>query len=210
VSIRSLSDERQEVYRHIREMSAHPLDVDLARPTSWMQATSIREANGSETALPRFGKHLLCAEDGLFPEEFNSWEGDVVQAELGRAETVGWYRNPARTSQDSLGITYKDGEEDRIVRPDFIFFGWLPDGSIVADIVDPHGIQFADAIPKLKGMAGYAEKFASVYRRIDAIAKLGDKFRVLDLKEARVRAAIETATSIRALYESDAADDYVV
>jgi type III restriction enzyme len=80
----------------------------------------------------------------------------------------------------------------------------------VADIVDPHGIQFADAIPKLKGMAGYAEKFASVYRRIDAIAKLGDKFRVLDLKEARVRTAIETAESIRALYESDAAGDYVV
>ncbi|MCG7363742.1 hypothetical protein MHZ93_21025 [Roseomonas sp. ACRSG] len=33
---------------------------------------------------------------------------------------------------------------------------------------------------------------------------------VLDLTEARVRTAIETATSIRALYESDAADDYVV
>jgi type III restriction enzyme len=59
-----------------------------------MQATSIREANGSETALPSFGKHLLCAEDGLFPEEFNSWEGDVVQAELGRAETVGLVPQP--------------------------------------------------------------------------------------------------------------------
>ncbi|HEV7268618.1 MAG TPA: hypothetical protein VGN83_27480 [Falsiroseomonas sp.] len=210
VNIKSLSDERQEIYRQIREMSAHPLDVDLARPTSWMQATSIREANGSETALPRFGKHLLCAEDGLFPEEFNSWEGDVVKAELARAETIGWYRNPARTSQDSLGITYKEGEDDKIVRPDFIFFGKLPDGSIVADIVDPHGIQFADAIPKLKGMARYAEKFATVYRRVDAIAKVADKFRVLDLREAKVCTAIETATSIRALYESDAADDYVV
>lgn len=210
VNIKSLSDERQDIYRQIREMSAHPLDVDLARPTSWMQPTSIREANGSDTPLPRFEKHLLCAEDGLFPEDFNSWEGDVVKAELARAETIGWYRNPARTSQDSLGITYKEGEEDKIVRPDFIFFSKLPDGSIVADIVDPHGIQFADAIPKLKGMSRYAEKFATVYRRVDAIAKVGDKFRVLDLTEARVRSAIETATSTRALYESDAADDYVV
>ena len=54
------------------------MDVDLARPTSWMQATTIREANGTETPLPTFDRHLLCDEQGLFPEDFNSWEGEVV------------------------------------------------------------------------------------------------------------------------------------
>ena len=211
VQIKSLSDERQEVYRQIREMSAHPMDVDLARPTSWMQPTTMREANGRERPLPRFAKHFLCADDGLFPEDFHSsWEGDVVRAELQRTGTLAWYRNPSRASQDSLGITYEEGEAVKIVRPDFIFFAELTDGSIVADIVDPHGIQFTDAISKLKGLARYAENYGSVYRRVDVVAKLSDKFRVLDLTEPNVRSSIEAATSIRALYESEAATDYML
>ena len=209
VHIKSLSDERQDVYRQIREMSANPMDVDLARPTSWMQATVIREANGSETPLPRFEKHLLCDDDGHFPEDFNSWEGEVVKAELARSGTVGWYRNPSRPSQDSLGVVYEDGDEAKIVRPDFVFFGELPDGSVVADIVDPHGIQFSDAIPKLKGLSRYAQSFGTAFRRVDSIAKIGDKFRVLDLTEAKVRASVETAGSAKALYESDVATDYI-
>jgi hypothetical protein len=208
VEIKSLSDERQEVYRQIREMSANPMDVDLARPTSWMQPTSTREANGTETPLPRFEKHLLCGDDGLFPGDFNSWEGEVVKAELARAGTVGWYRNPSRASQDSLGVIYDDGDGPKIVRPDFVFFSQLPNGSIVADIVDPHGIQFGDAIPKLKGLAHYAETFGDQYRRIEAVAKIGEKFRVLDMMEDTTRTAVATATSIKTLYESEVATDY--
>lgn len=209
IEIKDLSDERQDVYRQIREMSAHPMDVDLARPTSWMQATTIREANGSEAPLPTFDRHMLCDEKGMFPEDFNSWEGEVVSAELARPGSVAWYRNPSRASQDSLGIIYEDGGEPKIVRPDFVFFVQQGDGTVAADIVDPHGIQFGDAIPKLKGLAQYAERFGDQYRRIEAVAKIGDKFRVLDLKEAATRAAVSTAASIRALYESAAASDYV-
>ena len=209
VEIKSLTEERQEVYRQIREMSTDPMDVDLAQPKSWMQLTTIREADGSETLLPRFEKHLLCADDGIFPADFNSWEGEVLQAELRRAHTVAWYRNPSRASQDSLGITYEDGSETKIMRPDFIFFAQLSDGTIVADIVDPHGTQFSDAIPKLKGLARYAETYGSVFRRIDGVAKLGDTFRLLDLTEQAVRSAVESATSIKALYESEVAADYI-
>jgi len=209
VEIKDLSDERQDVYRQIREMSAKPMDVDLARPTSWMQATTIREANGSEVPLPTFDRHMLCDEKGMFPEDFNSWEGEVVSAELARPGTVAWYRNPSRASQDSLGIIYDDGGEPKVVRPDFVFFVQQGDGTVAADIVDPHGIQFGDAIPKLKGLAQYAERFGDQYRRIEAVAKIGDKFRVLDLKEAAMRASVSAATSIRALYEGAAASDYV-
>lgn len=209
VDIKNLSDERQDVYRQIREMSANPMDVDLARPTSWMQPTTIREANGSETPLPSFERHMLCDEHGMFPEDFNSWEGEVVKSELARAGAVAWYRNPSRASQDSLGIIYKDGGEPRIVRPDFVFFVQQDDGTVAADIVDPHGIQFGDAMPKLKGLAQYAERFGDQYRRIEAVAKIGDKFRVLDLKEAATRASVSTATTIKALYESTDAFDYL-
>jgi len=210
IEIRGLSDERQEVYRQLREMSAHPLDVDLAEPKSWMQPTTIREADGTETPLPRYEHHLMCSDDGLFPEDFNSWEADVLTAEMKRPDVIGWYRNPSRASQDSLGITYQDGNEVKILRPDFIFFARLADGTIAADIVDPHGTQFSDAIPKLKGLAQYAERHGENFRRIDAIAKIGEAFRVLDMKEASVRSAVNAATSIKALYESDAADNYEV
>lgn len=209
-AIKKLTDERQEAYRQIREMSAHPLDVDLARPNTWMVPTTAREPNGKEFDLPRFERHLLCDSDGLFPEHFNSWEGEVVLAELQREGTIAWYRNPDRASQDSLGATYEDGDEMKIVRPDFVFFSKQTDGNIVADIVDPHGIHLADALPKLKGLAKYAEANVGIYRRVDAIAKVGETFRVLNLAEQSVRAAIGAAVSAKSLYDSKIATYYSV
>ena len=208
IEVKNLSDRRQDVYRQIREMSATPLDVDLARPASWMQRSSVRESDGTETPLPRFDRHLLCADDGLFPGAFNTWETEVLRAELARPGTIAWYRNPSRASQDSLGIVYAEDGEAKIVRPDFVFFGRLPDGTVAADIVDPHGTQFSDAAPKLKGLARYAEAHAGVFRRIEAVARIGDVFRVLDLTETAVRAAVGSAASMRALYESEVAADY--
>lgn len=208
VPIKALSDERQEVYRQIREMSADPLPVDLARPNTWLQMTTARKADGKEEPLPRYAKHLLCDDDGLFPGDFNSWEAKVVADELKRETTIGWYRNPARPTQDSLGVIYEDGGDPNIVRPDFIFFARMPDGSVAADIVDPHGIQFGDALPKLKGLAKYAEENSGVYRRVEVFAEVAGKFRVIDLTQASVRAAVSAATTIGELYGSNAASDY--
>ena len=210
VVIKSLNDERQDVYRQIREMSADPLDVDLAQPKTWLQPTTARDPDGTEFDLPRFEKHLLCDEDGLFSQHFNSWEDKVLLAELQHEETVAWYRNPARASQDSLGVTYEDGSEIRIVRPDFVFFARLADGSFAADIVDPHSHHLADALPKLKGLARYAEANGTIYRRIEAVAKLDSGFKLLDLTEQHVREAVDKTTSAKSLYESAVAIDYVV
>jgi len=153
VNIKDLSDERQDVYREIREMSIDPMGVDLARPISWMQPTTIREADGTEKALPKYEKHMLCNSEGWFPEDFNMWEIDVLNLEMSRSDSVAWYRNPARASQDSLGVSYEDANNIKMMRPDFIFFAQIADGTIVADIVDPHGTQFSDSIPKLRGLA---------------------------------------------------------
>jgi type III restriction enzyme len=210
IEIKNLTDERQDVYRQIKETSANPMDVDLARPSFWLQASTIRQADGAETPLPTFEKHLLCDERGLFPEDFNSWEGEVVRAELRRSDTIAWYRNPSRASQDSLGVVYEDAGDVKIVRPDFVFFVEQSDGNVSADIVDPHGIQFVDALAKLRGLAEYAETHATHYRRVDSVAKIGDTFRVLDLKDATVRSAVRSASSAKQLYESDAGNDYFV
>ncbi len=158
VQIRDLSDERQEAYRIIRGMSRYPEDIDLTKPLSWMEPTSAREQDGTVTPLPTYTDHLLCTDEGDFPTEMNHWEVQVLEAERKRKGFLAWYRNPSRSSQDSLGIAYMDGELHKILRPDFIFFAKQPDGKVIADIVDPHGTQFSDALPKLKGLATYAER----------------------------------------------------
>jgi hypothetical protein len=211
IPLKNLKDERQEVYRELAAMSVEPQDISLALPRSRLQATTIRETNGGEMPLPRFEKHLLCDADRLFPERFNGWESDVIAAESGREGFVAWYRNPSRTSPESLGVAYGPGNDQLIMRPDFIFFACSPTGEIVADIVDPHSFQYEDALPKLRGLAQYAESSrGEAFRRIDAVAKVGAVYRVLDMKEGSVRDAVLRATSAPALYSSDAAADYLI
>jgi len=134
-------------------------------------------------------------------------EKAVLKAEIQRDGFKGWYRNPDRPSQDSLGIAYADSGETKIVRPDFLFFAEQND-KIVVDIIDPHGFHLADALPKLKGLAQYAEAHAQVYRRIEAVAESGGQLRVLDLTRADVRQTLMAATSAETLYKSVVAGDY--
>ena len=100
VPIKRLSDQRQEVYRQIRQMSISTEDIDLAKPTSWIVATTAREADGRQNPLPAYKHHLLCGHEGTFPAEMNTWEVEVLEAEMGRQDFQAWYRNPARSSQE--------------------------------------------------------------------------------------------------------------
>lgn len=120
-----------------------------------------------------------------------------------------WYRNPNRPTQDSLGVAFVEGDETSIVRPDFLFFCESADGSVVVDIVDPHGIHLADALPKLRGLARYAETHPEIYRRIQSVAKVGGKLRVLDVTREDVRKTITVAKDDTAsLYSGALASDY--
>lgn len=206
--IKGLTDERQEEYRLIKGMSTEPGEIDLAKPKSWIVATTALEKDGSKTPLPTHKQHLLCDENGIFPAEMNEWEIAVLEAEMKRQGFQAWYRNPSRSSQDSLGVAYTENSQVKIVRPDFIFFSIQSDGTTVADIVDPHGTQYSDALPKLQGLVCYAETYATVYRRIEAVAKVGDKLRVLNLTDSAVRKAVSDAKDAKKLYEGTLASDY--
>jgi type III restriction enzyme len=208
ILVKNLSDERQDAYRLIKQMSTRPADVDLVQPKSWMEATFVREADGSETPLLTYSQHVLCDEYGNFPAEMNRWEIEVLKAEMQRKGFQAWYRNPSRSSQESLGVAYIDNMQVKILRPDFIFFCMHSNGTIAADIVDPHGTQFGDALPKLQGLARYAEQHMFVYRRIEAIAKIGEKLRVLDFTDPVVRKAVAEAKDAKSLYEGSSASDY--
>lgn len=207
--IKELSDDRQEIYRQIAALSTEPQDVDLARPVSRFEATKAREGDSIETEISTYEQHLLCDGHGLYPVELGDWEKAVLMAEMKRSGFKFWYRNPDRPSQDSLGISYVDGDDTKIMRPDFIFFA-EQEGEIVVDIIDPHGFHLADALLKLQGLAHYAAMHSQFYRRIEAVAKIGGKLRVLDLTRADVREEIldKEATSAEALYKGALAGDY--
>lgn len=204
--IKALNDDRKEVYREIIEMSSVPQSVDLAKPESRYEATKARE-NAQVTNLPTWKKHLLCDDVGNYPAELNDWERKVVETESKRDGFCFWYRNPQQPGQSSLGIAYVEDEQYKIVRPDFLFFAEQV-GDVVVDLVDPHGLHLADALPKLQGLAAYAEDNASAYRRIESVAEAAGKLRVLDLKRVEVRRAIKEASSARGLYEGPLAADY--
>lgn len=207
VDIKSLPHDRQEAYRQIMEMSSDPQDVDLVRPEARDEATSVHE-QGKITPLPTHRDHLLCDEAGGYPAELNSWERAVIEIETTRSGFSFWYRNPQQPGQSSLGIAYRVGEQYKIVRPDFIFFATLKDGTVVADIVDPHGHHLGDALPKLQGLAKYAESHAHIYRRIESVAEVDKKLRVLDLTREEVRKAVREAREAIGLYQSGLASDY--
>jgi len=93
------------------------------------------------------------------------------------------------------------------MRPDFIFLA-EQEGKPVADLVDPHGLQYADALPKLQGLASYAENHPKAFRRIESVAEANGVLRVLDLKRPDVREAVRTATDATTVFRSTLASDY--
>lgn len=205
-AIKALSDDRREAYRQIVEMSSDPQDVELVKPEAKFEPTRVLEG-GSETDLPTWKDHLLCDEGGKYPAELNGWERKVLETESKREGFKFWYRNPQQPGQSSLGIAYLDANQHKLVRPDFLFFA-EQDGMLVADIIDPHGLQYADALPKLQGLSNYAEAHPTAYRRIESVAEANGVLRFLDLKRPDVRDAIKKAEDAGSLFRSGMASDY--
>ena len=209
VARKGLSDERQAEYDRLEGMSTQPERISLTAPKVAQADRKAREKDGTEHDLPVRRLHLMAAEDGTVPVDLNEWEHKVLDSESAQPGFKGWYRNPSRATKESLAVAYKDGTGDwKAMRPDFIFFSSQRDGQIVADLVDPHGHHLADAMPKLRGLADFAEKYSSEFRRIESVAETGGQMRLLDLTKHSVRAAVRDATDARALYESEVAINY--
>jgi hypothetical protein len=206
-AIKRLSHDRQESYRQVREMSAEPQDVDLVKPEGRFEMTSAR-VHDVETALPTYKQHLLCDSQGNYPAVLNTWEAKVVETEAKRQGFAFWYRNPQQPGQSSLGVAYISGEQYSIVRPDFLFLATQADGSVVVDMVDPHSLHLADALPKLAGLASYAQSHMHAYRRIESVAEAMGRLRVLDLRREDVCLAIASAKDAASLFSGPLAQDY--
>lgn len=209
VARKGLSDERQAEYDRLEGMSTQPERISLTVPKAAQAETKVREKDGTERLLETRLMHLMAAADGSYPITLNDWERKVVDSEARQPGFKGWYRNPPRATKESLAIAYKeDSGAWKAVRPDFIFFGTDHTGQVVADLVDPHGHHLSDALPKLRGLASFAEKYQGEFRRIESVAETAGTMRVLDLTKSDVRRAVRDARTAKDLYESEIASDY--
>lgn len=210
VAIKALPDDRQQEYEDILAMTTEPERGMLRTPRTRIEGFSVEEDSGQIALASLAPLHLMSDSDGQFPlTSLNNWERDVVRAELARTNVRGWYRNPSRAAFDALGIAYRDDDTAnwRSMHPDFVFFHEVG-GKIVASIVDPHGHHLPDALMKLKALATFAGKFGDEFHRIEALAEVDGRMKVLDMKREPVREAVLFGKSAVDVYKSNVAVDY--
>lgn len=210
VAIKGLSDDRQQEYADIQALATEPQEGTLTRPRTRIEDYVEVLPDGQTARAPMAGRHLMSDAEGMCPiGGLNVWEREVVLKELSRSTSVGWYRNPPRLSVDSLGIAYRDEVGNwRSMHPDFVFFNEI-DGAVLPSIVDPHGHHLEDSLVKLQGLANFAKTFGDRFHRVEAVTKLANSMRILDLKTPAVRDAILVGKKPpMEFYESDMAIEY--
>ena len=138
-----------------------------------------------------YENHLLASETtGIARSKLNGWEADLVEEESRRSDFVCWLRNPARASW-ALCLPYEIGGEKKSFYPDFLIVRSDNELDYVVDVLEPHGNQYNDNLPKAKALAEYAKKEDRI-GRIQLIHKSSDAggvshFRRLDLTNLTVR-----------------------
>lgn len=196
-SISKLPDAKKVQYEPVKRETRTPELTDLILPS----AKTVSDAE------KRWDKHVLAADDGTYPSGQKGWERKVLDIEHEDDDLVAWYRNPTGGNA-SLRVPYRSGHFDKSMYPDFVMFHQTEDG-ILPSIIDPHGFHLADAVPKLKGLAAYAEEHGAFFARIDAVVETRKNVLIaLDLNSETVRAAIERVTedSLEELYEKHGGD----
>lgn len=203
VAIKTLSESRQSLYAEITAMSTDPQLISMALPKNRQEET--RRAVGDATQiLDQRPLHLLSDDDGMFPVgKLNPDEIQVLDTEIQRGDLLAWYRNPAG-GRDSMSIAYQDVHGAwRTLRPDFLFFVTTSHG-VRASIVDPHGSWLPDALPKLRGLARFAEVYGESFHRIESISRIDGELRVLDLTLPEIRKIVLDAIDADSAYRESA------
>lgn len=111
-----------------------------------------------DTDGKEYENHLFADENtGIANIKLNGWESELIEEESKRPDFVCWLRNPSRGSW-ALCLPYEIAGEKKAFYPDFLIVRSHPDLEYVVDILEPHGDQYIDNLPKAKGLAEYARK----------------------------------------------------
>ena len=190
VAIANKSDACKREYRRIMADSAVVSEQLFAIPENII----VREdPDGKE-----YDNHLLASpETGIAKIKLNGWEEDLIEEEARRSDFLCWLRHPARASW-ALCLPYDMNGEKKSFYPDFLVVRTDPAVDYVVDILEPHGNQYADNLPKAKALAEYA-KNEDRLGRIQLIHKTSDaggsRFIRLDLTDIAIREKVLRANN---------------
>ena len=191
VAVANRSDACKKKYREIMADSAVVSEQLFGIPEN----ISVREdPDGIE-----YENHLLASPDtGIAKIKLNGWEASLIEEESHRSDFVCWLRNQARASW-ALCLPYDIGGEKKSFYPDFLIVRSDPAVDYVVDILEPHGNQYADNLPKAKALAEYARaedrigRIQLIHRTTDAGGT--SRFIRLDLTDIAVRDKVLRAFS---------------
>lgn len=107
--------------------------------------------------------HLFVNSCGIAKFKLNDWEKVTLEEERKREGYICWLRNQPRKPW-AMCIPYMINNEYKPMYPDFLIFRYASDGTIRVAILEPHGDQYADSLPKAKGMAEYARQNQAIGR----------------------------------------------
>jgi type III restriction enzyme len=208
VEIKNTTGAVRDAYRKVQEQASTPEALLIELRTNEKTATK----NGDGESLPVFDGHIYSDAAGKFPAKLNDWEIEVVTTEVARRSFVAWYRNPQRSTANSLRIPYQnESGKWSSLQVDFLIISKRGDGTLGASIVDPHGDHLADAKSKLRALADFADVYGHLFLRIQSVAKVADgTLRILDLLDAKVRSAVRAfeGGKVSPLYQSDDSTQY--
>lgn len=173
------------------DVVAATIDLPMIR----REATKRRDGD-QLVPIDMWPRHLYAIASGpaagMFPMTATSWERGVLERELARPSLVTWYRNPS-SGRAALAISYRYGNEYRLMHPDFLFVH-EDGGDLVVDIVDPHFHTDSATAQKWAALARYASEHSGLVRRATAVIEDdGGTLRGLDLTAEGIGEKIEAA-----------------
>lgn len=130
--------------------------------------------------------HMFVDESGTFRAKLNEWEEVVLAAERERSDFLTWVRNIDRKPW-ALAFPYSHGGKRLPGYPDFIIVSGTEEEPVF-DLLEPH--RGEDSVAKAKGLADFADRHGTAFRRIELIRVDGGLVRRLDLNDHRTRTAV--------------------
>ena len=205
VTVANKSDSCKKKYKEIMADSAVVSEQFFAIPEN----ISVREdPDGIE-----YENHLLAAPDtGIAKIKLNGWETELIAQESKRPDFACWLRNPPKAAW-ALCLSYEMNGERKSFYPDFLIIRRDPAVDYVMDILEPHGNQYADNLPKAKALARYAQAETRV-GRVQLIHKTtdagGTRFVRLELTDPEVGNKVlhaMTNDELNHIFETDGQSD---
>jgi type III restriction enzyme len=191
-AIKKLTTAEQEEYNKVNEIAKDPEALSFLPPAEMMLSV-----DPSDPEFRRYDDHLYVDTTERFVAKLNSWEHPVIEAEIARADVVGWLRNLPRKPW-ALSLPYEMGGEVLPMYPDFLVVRTEGTG-LVVDILEPHSPALTDGYAKAKGLAQFAAKHSMDFGRIEVIRLVGKVIHRLDLMDATNRQRVLAVNSNAAL-----------